>query len=108
MTVLKNMTPHPITILDVDKKTVIRTIESSGLIRLQAYTVSAGFTVDGCRISRTEFGQPEGLPNEEPDTFYIVSQLVKSALPNRSDLLVPAEMVRDEKGNIVGCCSLGI
>ena len=42
------------------------------------------------------------------ETFYIVSQLVKSALPNRSDLLVPAEMVRDEKGAIIGCKSLGL
>ena len=102
------MTPHPVTILDVDKKTVLRTIESSGLIRLQSYTVSAGFTVDGCRITRTEFGKPEGLPDEKLGINYIVSQLVKSALPNRSDLLVPAEVVRDEKGNIIGCCSLGI
>ena len=39
--------------------------------------------------------------------FYIVSQLVKNALPDRTDLLVPAEVVRDGNGNIIGCKSLG-
>jgi hypothetical protein len=33
---------------------------------------------------------------------------VKSALPERIDLLVPAEMVRDKEGNIIGCQSLGV
>ena len=35
--------------------------------------------------------------------FYIVSQMVKNALPERKDLLVPAEIVRDNDGRIVGC-----
>ena len=43
----------------------------------------------------------------EPLVYYIVSQIVKSALPNRADLLVPAEVVRDNAGNIIGCKSLG-
>lgn len=42
-----------------------------------------------------------------PEVYYIVSQIVKSALPERHDLLVPAEVVRDEMGNILGCKSLG-
>lgn len=32
---------------------------------------------------------------------------VKNACPVRKDLLVPAEVVRDADGNIVGCKSLG-
>ena len=34
------------------------------------------------------------------DTLLKVSQLVKTAFPNQSDLIVPAEVVRDEKGSI--------
>ena len=138
------MTPHAIKIVDGEGK-VVRTIESSGSIRLTAKTVSQRET-DGIPLSKTIFGEPVGLPPENwiaqaqgnnefgqgktqqdavedcilrcgkdksdiavsCETFYIVSQLVKSALPNRSDLLVPAEMVRDEKGMIIGCKSLGI
>lgn len=68
----------------------------------------AGYEIDGVKITTTQFGEPEGLPDFEEGVFYITSQLVKSALPQRSDLLVPAEVVRDENGNIIGCKSLGI
>ena len=64
-------------------------------------------SIDGIRTSYTVFGEPEGLPDFKDGVFYVVSQLVKSALPNRKDLLVPAEVVRDEKGQIIGCKSLG-
>ena len=99
-----NFTPHSINIVDGEKK-IIRTIESSGLIRLSATTVMVGI-VDGIPTSKTVFGDPVGLPDFVEGTFIIVSQLVKSAL-NRNDLLVPAEVVRDDKGNIIGCRSLG-
>lgn len=102
-----NMTPHAINLVS-DDGNVYRTIEPSGyLIRLKATTERIK-EIDGIKISTTVFGEPEGLPDYAEDTYYIVSQLVKSALPSRTDLLVPAEMVRDEKGVIIGCKSLGI
>jgi hypothetical protein len=103
---IKNFTPHPITICN-NAGEVTRVIQSEGLVRLKAVTVPAG-EIDGVPVTRTEFGQPEGLPEFKEGVFIVVSQLVKSALPSRSDLLVPAEVVRDEKGNIVGCKSLGL
>ncbi len=104
---IKNFTPHDIHVVN-EKNEIIKTYQSEGLIRLKATTVSAGLTVDDVRISKTVFGEPEGLPEYELGTFYIVSQLVKNALKEREDLLVPAEVVRDEKGQITGCKSLGI
>lgn len=106
MTQIKNFTPHPISICN-NAGEVVRVFQPEGLVRLRAVTVPAG-EIDGIPVTRTEFGEPEGLPDFKEGTFYIVSQLVKSALPSRSDLLVPAEVVRDEKGNIVGCRSLGL
>lgn len=105
MTQIKNFTPHPITICN-NAGEVIRVIQPEGLVRLKAVTVPAG-EIDGVPVTKTEFGQPEGLPEFKEGVFIVVSQLVKTALPSRSDLLVPAEVVRDEKGNIVGCKSLG-
>lgn len=107
MTAIKNLTPHPIHIVDAEGN-VLKTIASDGLVRLKAITVDAGFTVEDVKVTKTQFGEPEGLPEYEFGVFYIVSQLVKSALPAREDLLVPAEVVRDSNGNIVGCRSLGI
>jgi hypothetical protein len=102
---IKNMTPHPIMLLDEENEVVGR-FESTGLIRLSARTERAE-DIDGIATSRTVFGNPEGLPKFKAGTFIIVSQLVRSALPERADLLVPAEVVRDKAGNIIGCRSLG-
>lgn len=100
-----NMTPHPIVILD-EKNELKRTFQTEGLIRLKS-EVKRVEEIEGVPISSTLFGEPEGLPDYEVGTFFIVSQLIKSALPGRKDLLVPAEVVRDENGNIIGCRSLG-
>lgn len=102
---IKNFTPHPVAICD-SHGTITASLPSEGLIRLKATTV-ADEPINGFPTSRTVFGEPEGLPPYEEGTYYIVSQLVKSALPERADLLVPAEVVRDEGGNIIGCRSLG-
>ena len=102
-----NKTPHDVNIVDQNGQ-IIRTYErSDSQIRLAVKTVQDVPLPDGTPTSRTEFGEPEGLPDYVEGVFYIVSQLVKNALPNRTDLLVPAEVIRDEKGNIVGCKSLG-
>jgi hypothetical protein len=131
--IINNMTPHPIIILNEENKVIAR-FESVGQIRLSAKTVADELIIhhepcrggiddhehsiycgcpgwDGWKIavptSRTVFGDPQGLPEFVAGTWYIVSQIVKSALPGRTDLLVPAEVVRDASGNIIGCRSLG-
>lgn len=60
----------------------------------------------GIPLTRTVYGKAEGLSDYKEGTFYIVSQLVKNALPQRKDLLVPTNVVRNKAGNIVGCESL--
>lgn len=104
--VIINATPHPVQIVGQDGK-VIRTFPKGEFsIRLTASTEAKG-TVDGVPITFTLYGKPIGLPEQQEGHFYIVSQLVQSALPERRDLLVPAELVRDPSGNITGCRSLG-
>lgn len=101
-----NMTPHPVNILD-EENNEIATIPASGkLIRLKSAVIRDG-QMGKIPISKTVFGDPEGLPERNTGIYYIVSQLVKSACSSRDDLLVPAEVVRDTAGNIIGCRSLG-
>lgn len=102
-----NMTPHKVVLLD-DSNKVIRIFESEGLIRLKADTVRAGLLDKDIPLSKTVFGEPQGLPDYNGEDYFIVSQLVKTALPNRADLVVPAEVQRDENGNIIGCRSFGV
>ena len=101
-----NMTPHPIVILDDQDEEIITLLPSGNLIRLDAETKRTG-RFGEIPISETRFGDLQGLPKMAIGVWYIVSQVVKNALPDRLDLLVPAEVVRNETGQIVGCRSLG-
>ena len=48
-------------------------------------------------------GEVEGLPEPELNTIYVVSRMVKDAVPERIDCVVPTDMVRDEHGHVIGC-----
>lgn len=99
-----NLTPHAVVIVHEDGNI---TIPASGtLARVAAKTVTVG-EIDGIPITSTEFGTVEGLPAPTPDTIYIVSSIVASRVPDREDVFVPNESVRDENGRIIGCRSLG-
>lgn len=100
-----NCTTHPVTI--VENGVVLRSIPTSGDVARLSVSMEPAGVVLGIPITRTVFGEPVGLPEPKLGTCYIVSQLVKNALPERDDLVVPAEVVRDADGNIIGCKSLG-
>jgi hypothetical protein len=59
-------------------------------------------------LLRGTYGDVTGLPEPAPDTIYIVSAMVRMALPDRKDLASPAGLVRDASGNITGCEALEI
>ena len=77
-------------------------------IRLSTETAPAGALPNGVPLTKTTFLKPEELPAYQDGVFYIVSQLVKYALPERADLLVPSVIVRNRFGKIIGCRSFGI
>jgi len=104
---IKNFTPHPINILDANNKEIAIFQPEGVPIRLKSEVKKISQDGD-ILLTKTIFGEPEGLPGLEKDTLLIVSQLVKSACPSRGDLVVPAEVVRDSTGRIIGCRSLGI
>ncbi len=103
---LVNATPHPIDIVG-DNGDVIRTIAFSGVVaRCHEQIARSATDLDGIPVCDTEFGDVYGLPEPQPGVYYIVSHLVREALPERDDLLVPVELVRDASGRIIGCRSL--
>jgi hypothetical protein len=109
--VIINKTPHCIRLLDADRNEIRRypkPKKRDRLIRLSTRTEPAGALPNGVPLTKTVFLEPEGLPVYQDGVFYIVSQLVKDALPERGDLLVPAEIVRNKRGHIIGCRSFGI
>jgi hypothetical protein len=108
---IKNLTPHPVTICTQQGKVIFTFPACAKPARLDVKTESGksilfeGFEVP---ISKTVFGNPVNLPNPEKGVYLIVSQIIKNAYPNRKDLLLPAQVVRDSNNNIIGCQSLGI
>lgn len=96
-----NLTPHAIHLPN-------RTIEPSGQVaRCQEWTLPAG-TFDGIVLIRREYGAVEELPEyvHKSGNLYIVSMMVRQALPERIDLASPGDLIRDESGQIIGCKNL--
>ena len=62
-----------------------------------------GFDVPLVRIA---YGRVTNLPDPVDGTYLVVSQIVARALPQRHDLVVPTDLVRDASGAITGCRAL--
>lgn len=102
-----NLTPHQVDVLVPDWGTL--SIPASGKIARCAQTEKkAGKLAGLIDVTEQTFGDVEGLPAAEPDTFLIVSRLVKSACPDRGDCLCPGPLVRDADGKVVGCRGLSL
>lgn len=101
-----NLTPHDVTLVDLETKEVRRVFKASGnLARVTTSTEVVG-NIDGIDITETKFSEVYGLPEPEDGKAYIVSLAVAQRVTGRKDVLVPNGSVRDEQGRIVGCTSL--
>lgn len=110
---LINCTMHDVILMDKDNN-VITVIAPSGIVPRckeqteHIYDLYVGGLPElvSIPVNRKFFSEVEGLPPREAGTCYIVSALVANAAPEREDLLVPDDTVRDEKGRIIGCRAL--
>jgi len=107
MSTLVNLTPHEVVLVRGETHLVVPpsgTIARAATTRQQVDVLD----VDGTTIpvNRVAFGQVENLPDPAEGVWYIVSSIVAQALPERQDLLVPDDTVRDESGRIVGARAL--
>ena len=105
-----NLTPHVLNFMPEGPDGPTVTIPPSGQVarcavdRVQVGTV----TVDGITIpvNCTQFGAVTGLPDPQPDTIFVVSALVAQAVPDRSDVFIVDDAVRDDQGRIIGARAL--
>ena len=109
---IMNLTPHALTFISGENNMERYIVEPSGIVaRVATHTENIGSitTDDGFTIplTTTVFGQVEGLPAPETGTVYVVSSLVAGRFPYRPDVMIPNESIRDDKGRIIGCLSLG-
>lgn len=63
-------------------------------------------SVARCAATSTPAGAVEGLPDPSTGILFIVSALVRSAVPARADVASPGDLVRDAAGAVIGCRNL--
>ena len=105
-----NLTPHPLNLMPEGPDGPTVTIPPSGLVarcavdRVQVDTI----TVDGISVpvNQTRFGEVSDLPDPQPDTIFVVSALTAQAVPEREDVFITDDAVRDEQGRIIGARAL--
>lgn len=96
-----NLTPHTVNIL-LDNGDKI-TIPASGTIARVCMDWVKVDDIDGIPVFRTVFSKDiPDLPALADDTLFVVSTLVAQAAVGRDDLVVPANLIRDDNGVIIG------
>lgn len=110
---MHNYTPHSITVFSSDGK-VLKTFNPVGFARAEQKSVIVDEIQIGDKtvpVKKMFFGSVEGLPEtaEEYDKFIVSSIAAQAAMetnhPLKNQLLVVADPVRNEDGQIVGCRS---
>ena len=106
---LKNLTPHEVKIYKLNGTTpdldvVIEAGET--IARVSCEYIKVDKKVDGIDLYRPVFGEVTGLPEYEKDVYLLVSTMVREALPLRKDLVSPAQLLRNDEGQLIGCLGL--
>lgn len=96
-----NLTPHPVNIiLDNDSDPIV--IAPSGVVP----RCSAANTVVAPGFTQSVLGDVTGLPDKVDGVLLIVGTLIRSACPDRDDLIgpdtSPTGAVRNADGQIIG------
>lgn len=95
-----NLTPHAVTLVTADGP--ITWPPSGQVARVSTEVEPVGYA--GLAPLRVEQPGPvTGLPEPQRGRWYIVSGQVRTACPERLDLVSPGALVRDENGQVVGC-----
>lgn len=102
MTII-NLTPHPINLRVGDLETIFP--KGDSIARVDSLSLETNLVIAGAKVFKTEFGEVSGLPEQQPNTYYIVSGLVLSALKGtRTDCIAPKTdmtAIRNEAGHII-------
>lgn len=100
-----NLTPHAINFLDESNQPIL-TVEPSGVIARAKQTRTLCGTIAGIPVNQCAYGQVQRLPEPAKETIYVVSAITAQACPEREDVYVVDDSVRDENGRIIGVHAL--
>jgi hypothetical protein len=98
-----NLTPHSLNLVTANG---VVSVPPSGTVARCATTSTPAGEVEGVPLVRTVYGEVAGLPDPADGTLFVVSALVRSAVPGRNDVASPGDLIRDGSGNVTGCRNL--
>lgn len=96
-----NLTPHEVNVVKTDG-TIVSFPPSTVPARV-GQTFIQFDTIDGIRMYVSKLDKVTALPKPEKNVIYIVSAMVKERESCRNDLVSPGNLIRDEKGRVIGC-----
>lgn len=100
-----NLTPHDVNLVLPDE--TIFTIPASGVVARVGCHLEQIWVLGNIPIVKTVFDTVvTDLPEPQVGVIYLTSTLVAQAVPDRADVLVPADLRRDAEGRIIGCGAL--
>ena len=107
---IMNLTPHDLNLMPTGPDGPVVPKHRSAIVarctvdRVQVTNV----TVDGISVpvNQTRFGEVFALPDPQPDTIFVVSALVAQAVPERQDVFIVEDAIRDAQGRIIGARAL--
>ena len=77
---------------------------NTNIINLMKHDIHVHTNDEGLiELYKPTYGEVMGLPDPKPNTVYVVSGMVNSATPERTDVVSPGEQLRDEEGRPIGC-----
>ena len=101
-----NLTPHAVTVFVPGVRDEVFSFPPDGRVaRVSSVDTDAG-AHDDIPLVRTAFGEVVDLPEPQDGVVFIVSALVRSAVPDRKDVASPGTLIRDDKGAVIGCTKL--
>ena len=105
-----NKTPHVLNVVSEDGSTIV--IPASLPAARVSQSSQQVASIGGFAISACVMGDVVDLPAADSvdgkTVYFITSTLVKSAVPERGDVLCPGELIRDEHNQPVGCRGLKV
>lgn len=102
----KNLTPHAINLVNTVGREMVIQPEPVPARVSAIETYETTMLDSGMEVFTIVYGEVTNLPDPEEGVVLIVSKLVRDACPERSDLYYPTRLIRDNKGQIVGCAGL--
>jgi hypothetical protein len=94
-----NLTPHKINV--VSETTV--SFPPSGKVARVTQNLLEVENENGIPIFTEKLGEVENLPQAKDGVMFIVSVMVRTACPHRTDVVSPGKMIRNSEGQPIGC-----